>query len=417
MGLVKRGTVWYWRNSYTPNMAKLLDVPNTVWISLKTKDRSEAEKIAKDQRLWLTHRRRLYAARYQLIGGLADDWKQRWFPRDGLYKIGEVQVVAAGDKLIFYNADGSIGKTYANEYKPTLAVLLKLSVEQGEAPPDVIAYYRKHFLKKAAAASDFNQQVFNAWLQKANPSADIRRDAKTVFDKYAEKFPDTPFKDLTKAEARQFLQDFIDAGLAPGTIQKKIGFLKSAINVAINDETMVRNPFSKLMDKAKTKDRRSPFSEDDMKIMLEKARLYLDAPDFTLFTLLHKTGMRMAEAWGIDREYNEDGIRYVIVGTKTDSSFRRIPLPNMLWFFNGPYQSGTPAAASKRINRFIKSCGIIDKAKVAHSFRHRAADRMRAFGVPSDHRKRILGHGEKDASEDYGLGFPMSELKPHIDRI
>ena len=37
--------------------------------------------------------------------------------------------------------------------------------------------------------------------------------------------------------------------------------------------------------------------------------------------------MRLAEAFEIDGEHIERGIRYVIVGTKNEQSLRRVPLP------------------------------------------------------------------------------------------
>ena len=46
-----------------------------------------------------------------------------------------------------------------------------------------------------------------------------------------------------------------------------------------------------------------------------------------LFRLLATTGMRLSEAFEIDGEMKERGVRYVIVGKKTEQSLRRVPLP------------------------------------------------------------------------------------------
>lgn len=415
MGLKKIGSTWYYRECFTAEIAKKLGLPKDKLTSLRTKDRAEA--LEKMKRLEIEHQRRLYAAKLDLMDGLKKEWKQRWFPRDGLYTIGDRNVVAAGDKIMIYRADKTLWKTFDNTFQPSLGTLLKFSYEKSETPHDVSAYYVKNFSRKTAAAADFNQQVFNAWIQKANPTAPIKRDAQSVFDAFAAKFPGLTFKDCTKAQARQLLQDYRDAGLAPQTVQKKIGFLKSAVNVAIDDETMFRNPFSKLMDRAKIQERRLSFSEEDMRVMIENSPILLSAADQILFLLLHKTGMRMAEAWGIDREFDEDGLRYVRVGTKTESSDRRLPLPDACPKINGRYQTGTAAAASKRINRFINACGITDADKVAHSFRHRAKDRMTVLQTPVDQLKRIMGH-TPDITDRYGsTPPPMSHLKPWIDLI
>ena len=54
----------------------------------------------------------------------------------------------------------------------------------------------------------------------------------------------------------------------------------------------------------------------------------LSAQDRLLLTLLASTGMRRGEAFEISGEMTEHGVRYVVVGTKTDQSRRRVPLPH-----------------------------------------------------------------------------------------
>ena len=59
-------------------------------------------------------------------------------------------------------------------------------------------------------------------------------------------------------------------------------------------------------------------------------------------------------------------------------------------------------AASKRLNRFLDDCGIVDPRKVIHSLRHRAQDRLRAAGCPEDIRWAMLGHEEETVAAGYG---------------
>ena len=63
------------------------------------------------------------------------------------------------------------------------------------------------------------------------------------------------------------------------------------------------------------------------------------------------------------------------------------------------------------------NCGIVDRAKVVHSLRHRAQDRLRTAGRPEDIRWAILGHEEKTVAAGYGVGHPVSMLKLWIDKI
>lgn len=83
-----------------------------------------------------------------------------------------------------------------------------------------------------------------------------------------------------------------------------------------------------------------------------------------------------------------------------------------------PRNNKDPAdAASKRLNRFLDDCGIVDKRKVVHSFRHRAQDRLRAVECPKEIRWALLGHEDETVSEGYGEGFSVPQLKRWIDKI
>ena len=163
-----------------------------------------------------------------------------------------------------------------------------------------------------------------------------------------------------------------------------------------------------------------------MKLIKRKLDL-LDKPDQLLVRLLASTGMRISEAFEIDGEDKERGVRYVIIGKKNEQSLRRVPLPASVLKYlpksiKGPLfdrsKNADPSdAASKRLNRFLDDCGIVDKRKVIHSFRHRAADRLRAAECPEDIRWSILGHEEETVANSYGTGFSVPQLKKWIDKI
>jgi integrase len=137
--------------------------------------------------------------------------------------------------------------------------------------------------------------------------------------------------------------------------------------------------------------------------------------------------MRISEAFEIEGDDKERGVRYVIVGKKTAQSLRRVPLPAVVLphlpkritgpLFDRSKNVDPSDAASKRLNRFLDDIGIVDKRKVIHSFRHRAADRLRAAECPQDIRYAILGHEEESVAEDYGKGFSVPQLKRWVDKI
>jgi integrase len=140
--------------------------------------------------------------------------------------------------------------------------------------------------------------------------------------------------------------------------------------------------------------------------------------------------MRLDEPFQIKEEFREKGIRFVIVGTKTESSRRRVPIPEeVLSYFPDRFKfsmfSGTAETAAKRLRRFMRRLGIShdlrrgtgDKRKVLHSLRHRAKDRLRAEGCPLEIQYQLLGHEERTVASGYGRGHPVATLRTWIDKI
>jgi integrase len=148
--------------------------------------------------------------------------------------------------------------------------------------------------------------------------------------------------------------------------------------------------------------------------------------DQTLFRFLAATGMRLSEVFEIDGEMKERGVRYVIVGKKTEQSLRRVPLPACILQYLPKTIEGRlfvtkhldpPDMASKRLGKFLDDIGITDPRKVVHSLRHRAQDRLRAAECPEDIRWAILGHEERTVAAGYGEGFSLPVLRKWIEKI
>jgi integrase len=219
---------------------------------------------------------------------------------------------------------------------------------------------------------------------------------------------------------------FEGEGLKSATIAKKIGWLNAMANLAIKEGRLKFNPFSSVVPRRDDRQQRLPLTDADMK-EIKRNFGRLDEGDQTLFRLLATTGMRLSEAFEIDGEEKERAVRYVIVGHKTEQSKRRVPLPTAVLPFlpkaiKGPLFARSryvfPAgAASRRLNRFLNDCGIVDPRKVVHSLRHRAQDRLRAAGCPEDIRWAVLGHEERTVAAGYGEGFPVPLLRKWIDKI
>ena len=59
----------------------------------------------------------------------------------------------------------------------------------------------------------------------------------------------------------------------------------------------------------------------------------------------------------------------------------------------------------------------INQEQLAHSLRHRAADRLRAAGAPVDIRHALLGHEKRSVADGYGAGHPVPLLRKWMDKI
>lgn len=102
------------------------------------------------------------------------------------------------------------------------------------------------------------------------------------------------------------------------------------------------------------------------------------------------------------------------IGSKTPQSLRRVPLPKDLLphlpkKISGRLIQGRIDTAGKRLSVWLADIGVIkdDGRDLApmHSFRHRAAHRMRAAGIPEGVREAVGGWAngkKKKPSRKYG---------------
>ena len=135
-----------------------------------------------------------------------------------------------------------------------------------------------------------------------------------------------PLKDATRDDGRKIVQHFEAQGLKSASIRKKIGWLNSAVNLAIKEGRLTFNPFSSIVPKRDDEEKRLPLDDADMR-NVKRNFGRLDKSEQLLFRLLAATGMRLSEAFEINSELKERGVRYVVIGHKTEQSKRRVPLP------------------------------------------------------------------------------------------
>ena len=267
-----------------------------------------------------------------------------------------------------------------------------------------------------------DDEILDTYLNHRNIEGYARSEAETVWRTFKELTSNKALKDCTRDDGRLLAQHFKDAGNKSATVVKKVSWLRAAVRLAIKEGRLQFNPFAEVVAEDDDKLKRKPLSDADMKVC-KKNLGTLSESDQLLFRFLATTGARLGEAFQINGEATELGVRYVVIGSKTEASQRRVPLPadllaRMPKKIVGPLFTGDTSAASTRLNRFLDDeCGLTDPSIVLHSLRHRAADRLRAYECPIDIRRAILGHEDRSVSEGYGEGFSVKLLRKWIDKI
>ena len=383
--------------------------------SLRTSDRVQAEILALP--MIAEHKAKLLEARPRI----ETTWRHEYEPgREHVRPDGE-RVIAADRELIHLDSEGRITRRSPNggtRYQLVGRKLTARSVIEAICGDEFPFNDEVRPRRQERTADD---TIIETYVKHANITGHSARETWAVWALYKQLTDGKPLKDATRDDGRKIVQHFEGQGLRSATIQKKITWLNAAVNLAIKESKLTFNPFSSIVPKRNDKQKRLPLSEADIKNAKQQLG-QLDESDQLLFRLLAATGMRLSEAFEIDREMKERGCRYIIIGKKTAQSHRRVPLPAAVLPYlpkaiHGPLFAGGAPAASKRLNKFIRHIGIGDKGKVLHSLRHRAQDRLRAAGCPVDYRWALLGHEEETVAEGYGLGFPVPMLKKWIDKI
>src|SRR2546421_10064437 len=372
--------------------------------SLGTSDRAQAEVLALPY--IQEHKMRLLEAR----PGIQVTWQHRFAPgQEHITPDGE-RVVADDRELIFLNHNGEIVRKEANG---EFAVALPPLREQK-------AIVRREDQRQRTATST-DDAIIETYLKHRNVTGYLEREARAVWALYKQLTNGKPLKDASRDDGRKLVDYYAKQDLKSATIQKKIGWLCAAVNLAIDETRLKFNPFSSIVPERDDKERRLPLSETDIR-NVKRNLDRLSEDDQMLFRVLAATGMRLSEAFEIDGEMKKRGCRYIIVGRKTAQSLRRVPLPaTLLPFLPRKVEEqlfpGDARAASKRLNRYLNEVGIGDRRKVVHSLRHRAQDRLRAAGCPEDCRWAILGHEEKTVAAGYGEGVSLPLLTRWVDKI
>lgn len=384
--------------------------------SLKTPDKPTAEVLAGP--MITAHREALLAARPHFETA----WRSERAP--GLHVNPEGGHIAATEReLQFFDANGAHVRTEPNgalglwPVNHTVAVatlnnsrlgMLKLVLSGAEAD------------RPCPAVKDADDTLLELYITEKNINPARAREARALFHLFKQTVG-KPLAKCTRDDGRKVVAALGDVKSA--TLRRKMVPLVALANFGISESKLTFNPFSGVTPDRGDSERRLPFSDDDL-VTIRANLDKLNVQDQLLVRTLATCGMRLSEAFEIDREQVENGVRFVVCGNKTDQSLRRVPLPAALLkhlpkVIKGKLFAGLPNAASTRLGKWLRDeCKITDTAKVAaHSYRHRAKDKLRAAGCPLDVQYELLGHEEKTLASSYGIGSPLPVLKKWLDRV
>lgn len=270
-----------------------------------------------------------------------------------------------------------------------------------------------------------------------------------------------PVHSITRADLADYIDDLLDEGLAPKTIQQKYlaainGLFELAQTTGVIPEgQLLVSRGHKIFTKADAKKSKGtssykPFTDDELKAIF-KPELLSQAQrpaDFWLPMLGLFTGGRISELSQIDiadvRQYegiwsislNDEGDKQL----KTPASIRLIPIhPTLiecgfLDYVNDAKEHGsklfpylTPdkfgsygATPSERWGGYLDALNIKDLQKVFHSFRSTSNNRLKQKKVSEESRCQFIGH-EHDTvnsatySEPHNLPFLLENVASKLD--
>jgi integrase len=257
---------------------------------------------------------------------------------------------------------------------------------------------------------------------------------------------------ITREDVQAFLDHLLTIR-APKTVADMRTILNLVLGFGEERGLIADNPVAKTKVRAKTKavDKVRPYNDDEAKAIIEAAKGQpQDSVLRHLPNLLRITGARIEELAGLrlrDVQSDAEGLWLVLEDherrtLKNASSARLVPLSmahtdpaflqfverrrrggqpdDLLWTDITPDQAGRLGPnLSKRISRLVRLAGVTDpRTAPSHSWRHRAADKMRETpGMADELRHRLLGHTSGNIGSKYGSGFNLATLRAAIDKV
>jgi hypothetical protein len=171
------------------------------------------------------------------------------------------KIVANERELIYLNHNGAYLRT-----EPNAAQMVVPPYPQSSARA-VVKFVRSldREPRPTVAVKNGDDAIFETYLQHANVTGYYEREARATWALFKSLCDNKPLKDATRDDGRKIVQHFEAQGLKSASIRKKIGWLNSAVNLAIKEGRLTFNPFSSIVPKRDDEEKRLPLDDADMR--------------------------------------------------------------------------------------------------------------------------------------------------------
>lgn len=347
------------------------------------------------------------------------------------------RVIATPEQVLHLDAGGRITKTEPNVFTSEVVIKShtvwdcspKQALAMGMTPERVATMTFKKQPPKPKAEPDPDLKLLQDFLDLQTRTKHYENDARNTWKRWKAFIGDKPLSKCTRDDGRAFVKHLRaqDPPPAPVTLRKWVSLLKAPIAHGLPQHDPRQDIFHRLIGKVSRQTIRIPLTEAEMALFREKALPEQGSEETRLWAMMAMTGMRPSECTAVREEFEEGGIRYLMIGVgdkqaKSPTSIRRVPIPDALMPFLpdkivGPLFTKGEVRLGANLLRAIRRIGITDKRKVVYSLRHRAHDRMRGVRCPPDIQREIVGHDIETVHHHYGVGSPMWMLKEWIEHI
>jgi integrase len=307
-------------------------------------------------------------------------------------------------------------------------------------------------------------ELLEYWARKGDAKAHkTLHEARTTAERFKELHGDLPVATVERRHVIELRDALVKKGLAPATVKKQLGLLRSMLQVALEDEQfgLKANPCTavKVRGEVGAAKQRAAFTPEELRQIFAAPIFAMGARPkggageaaYWLPLLALYTGARLNEIGQLRLDDLQESerikfIRFTDAGEhqslKTGrSARRRVPvhaelLRRGLW----EYAARLRKAGGQRLFPLLKVdshghltgpwskwwnryqdrvIGIADPSRDFHSFRHTFKHYSRACGIPEDVHDALTGHANAVVARTYGgaEGYPLKPLAEAIERL